>query len=284
MQAIVSLPEPRRHTVVSDDGLALNVWEHPGDGPPLLLTHCTGTLGRIWDPVVRRLAGRFRVFAPDMRGHGDSATPAAYEQTRWHACGRDVLRIVDVLGLEAPLRAAGHSAGGAHLGYAEQARPGLFPRPMLIEAIMTPPELYRPEHSPAAMARRRINTFPSLEEARARYAAKPPMNTWHPEALAAYLAHGFQSQPDGTWALKLPGMIEAWFYDHGGACDLYAALPGLTWRPLLVAGEHSPQRVLSELQHARIVESELRIVSGAGHFIVQEQPDTIARMILDWHG
>jgi pimeloyl-ACP methyl ester carboxylesterase len=278
------MPEPRRHTIFAEDGLALNVWEHEGSGPPLLLTHCTGMLGRIWDPVVRRLAGRYRVIAPDMRGHGDSALPTAFEQTHWHRCGQDVLRIVDALGLEAPLRAAGHSAGGAHLGYAEQARPGLFPRPILIEAIMTPPELYQPEHSPAASARRRINTFASVGEARVRYAAKPPMNTWHPEAFDAYLTHAFHAQPDATVALKLPGLIEAWFYDHGGACDLFAALPTLTWRPLLVAGEHSPQRVLSELQHGRIPHSELRIVSGAGHFVVQEQPDTIARMIRDWFG
>ncbi|MCH7910243.1 MAG: alpha/beta fold hydrolase, partial [Candidatus Hydrogenedentes bacterium] len=64
-----------RRRVTGFDGVALNVWDLGGDGPPLLLCHCTGTHGRVWDPLLPRLLEHFHVYAPDTRGHGDSEKP-----------------------------------------------------------------------------------------------------------------------------------------------------------------------------------------------------------------
>ena len=45
--------------------------------------------------------------------------------------------------------------------------------------------------------RRRRALFPSVDAARANYAAKPPLDAWDPAALDAYVRHGFHADVDG---------------------------------------------------------------------------------------
>jgi alpha-beta hydrolase superfamily lysophospholipase len=42
------------------------------DAPPVILVHGGRDHCRAWDAVARRLAPRWHVIAPDLRGHGDS--------------------------------------------------------------------------------------------------------------------------------------------------------------------------------------------------------------------
>ena len=46
-----------------------------GSGPAIVLVHGLAGSARTWDPVVEQLAQSFRVIAPDLPGHGDSAKP-----------------------------------------------------------------------------------------------------------------------------------------------------------------------------------------------------------------
>ncbi len=274
---------PVRRSISGEDGITINVWDYGGDGPNLLLCHCTGTLARIWDPVVRALAGRFRCIAPDTRGQGDSATPSERSGYAWKLSGLDLLHLVDTLKLEAPLLAAGHSAGGAHVAYAEHYRPGVFERVLLIDSIIGPGQFFDEENNPLAhLVRKRINVFPDLNTARERFRSKPPMKTWVPEAVEAYLAHGLRERPDGQWELKCPGDREAWFYELGGASDVFEELDQMPVKTTLLAGDESDTRALAQLQHERLPHAELRMVAGAGHFIVQEMPELVASEILRW--
>jgi pimeloyl-ACP methyl ester carboxylesterase len=49
-----------------------------GDGPPVLLGHSLLCDGRMWDGVIARLGGRFRIYNIDVRGHGASTAPAPF--------------------------------------------------------------------------------------------------------------------------------------------------------------------------------------------------------------
>ncbi len=276
--------EATAHTIESRDGLALKVWDYGGDGPPLLCCHCTGTLGRIWDPVVALLGDRFRVIAPDTRGQGDSERPADYDAFDWRHSGQDLLQILDALGIESPVRAVGHSAGSAQIAYAEHFRPGTFERAVLIDPIIGPRAAFQGERPLAKLVRKRINDFESLEDARARYVAKPPMRTWTPETVDAYMAHAFVAREDGGITLKCPGNVEAYFYEHGGVCDIYEVLGALAFEVLLVTGSESNVKALVEHQATRLRHVELRAVKGASHFIPQEQPELIATWIREWFG
>jgi pimeloyl-ACP methyl ester carboxylesterase len=85
------------------------VYRVMGSGPPVVLVHGMVNSSRHWRAVAERLADRYTVIAPDLVGHGDSATPRGDYSLGAHAT---VIRdLLSVLGIE---RATfvGHSLGG----------------------------------------------------------------------------------------------------------------------------------------------------------------------------
>lgn len=276
----LNLDAPKEHRIEGHGGLMLRVLEYgPGDGVPLLLCHCTGTFARIWEPVIARLGGGYRVIAVDSRGQGDSEQPLDREAYVWEYSGRDLHAVIDVLRLGSGVLAAGHSAGAAHVAYAEMLRPGTFRKVALMDAIIGPRELFSGERPLATLVRRRRNTFESLDAARERLGSKPPMNTWTNETLECYLAHAFHTQSDGTLVLKCPGDVEAWMYEHGGACDVFERLGELQFDALVVAGADSYGVSLATAQAERLPHARYTEVPGAGHFIPQEKPEAVAGLL-----
>lgn len=275
-------PLPRPLRIAGYQGVEINVWDYAGGGPPLLLCHCTGTMGRIWDPVAAKLQSQFRLLAVDARGHGDSAKPEERLAHAWANCGRDLLAVIDALELGPGIRAAGHSGGAAHVAYAEHARPGAFSRVALIDAIIGPAEVFAGEAPLAVKARRRKAVFPDRKTARERLASKPPMNDWRPEALDAYIEHGLTPLPDGSLTLKCPREIEAWHYELGGACDLFERLGDLQFESLLITGGRSEIAPLVEAQRERLKKTHYEMIPGAGHFIPQQMPEETAGMLAAW--
>jgi 3-oxoadipate enol-lactonase len=77
------------------------------DSPPMVLLHALGDRGSDWAPVTARFSERFRVFALDLRGHGDSDWPGTYS---FQLMCDDVLATIDALGL-AKITLIGHSMG-----------------------------------------------------------------------------------------------------------------------------------------------------------------------------
>jgi len=215
------MDEPRR--IPATDGVVVALHDLGGDGPPLLLVHATGFCGRIWEPVARHLADATHVFAPDMRGHGHSAVPAGTDLS-WTAIAADLAAVVADLGVTGAV-AAGHSMGGAVLLLAEAAAPGTFGALWCYEPVCFPGDAAARtdgENRLAASARRRRADFPSPAAALDNFASKPPFSALHPDALAAYITHGFAPTADGGITLRCRPADEAQLYEHGsrhGAFD-----------------------------------------------------------------
>src|SRR4051794_13366034 len=80
-----------------------------GSGPALLLLHGVTNSSATWERVAPPLAEHFTLIAPDLLGHGESATPRGDYSLGAHASGvRDVLT---ALGIERAT-VVGHSLGG----------------------------------------------------------------------------------------------------------------------------------------------------------------------------
>src|SRR5919201_4417570 len=80
-----------------------------GAGPPVVLIHGMVNSSRHWQDVAMRLAPDYTVIAPDLIGHGDSATPRGDYSLGAHAASiRDLLTAIGVE--RASL--VGHSLGG----------------------------------------------------------------------------------------------------------------------------------------------------------------------------
>ncbi|HEV7773850.1 MAG TPA: alpha/beta fold hydrolase [Conexibacter sp.] len=85
------------------------VYRVAGRGPAVVLIHGMINSSRHWEAVAMRLAGSHRVIAPDLIGHGDSATPRGDYSLGAHAASiRDLLA---TLGVERAT-IVGHSLGG----------------------------------------------------------------------------------------------------------------------------------------------------------------------------
>ncbi len=62
------------HLTIRANGAAFHV-ARAGKGPPLLLLHGWPEFWLTWEPVMERLADRYTLFVPDLRGFSDSDKP-----------------------------------------------------------------------------------------------------------------------------------------------------------------------------------------------------------------
>ena len=73
------------------------VYRMAGSGPPVVLIHGMINSSRHWRAVAEQLAGSYTVIAPDLIGHGDSATPRGDYSIGAHAAAiRDLLAALGV--------------------------------------------------------------------------------------------------------------------------------------------------------------------------------------------
>src|SRR3954451_7355344 len=73
------------------------VYRVAGSGPPVVLIHGMVNSSRHWREVALRLAERHTVIAPDLVGHGDSATPRGDYSLGAHAAViRDLLAALGI--------------------------------------------------------------------------------------------------------------------------------------------------------------------------------------------
>ena len=80
-----------------------------GDGPPLLALHGLASSAHWYDIVAPMLRDRYRLVAPDQRGHGQTTNaPAGYD---WKTLSDDLAGLLDHVGLE-EVAVMGHSWGG----------------------------------------------------------------------------------------------------------------------------------------------------------------------------
>jgi pimeloyl-ACP methyl ester carboxylesterase len=264
----------------STDGLEIAAWDLGGDGPPMVLAHATGFHGQVWRPLAAHLDG-FHCYSFDERGHGDSVTQPGY-QFDWTGFADDSLATVDGFGMERPY-GVGHSAGGAALLMAEAARPDTFRALYVWEPVVMPFDVPpAPQESPLSEgALRRRDAFPSREDAYANYASKPPFSVLHPDALRAYVDHGFADADDGQVRLKCRPADEAQMYRMGSAHRAFSRF-GEVGCPVVVACGADTDGfgpALVELQAARLPHARTDVLSGLGHFGPLQDPAAVAASV-----
>jgi pimeloyl-ACP methyl ester carboxylesterase len=112
-----------QHSTVRANGATFHI-ARTGKGRPLLLLHGWPEFWLTWEPVMTRLADRFDVIAPDLRGFGDSDKPAAKEYgAPDHA--PDMLALLEALGIRR-VGVVGHDVGGAVMQPMARAAPERF--------------------------------------------------------------------------------------------------------------------------------------------------------------
>jgi haloacetate dehalogenase len=100
------------HVDVGTKGAVIRL-RHGGSGKPLLLVHGNPQNHTCWYKVAARLAERYHVILPDLRGYGDSSLPDAGPENAnfsFRAMAQDLLEIMDQFGY-GEFYVAGHDRG-----------------------------------------------------------------------------------------------------------------------------------------------------------------------------
>lgn len=261
-----------------------------GTGATLLISHATGFHGRCYLPIAHALADRFHSVAPDLRNHGDTATgdTGGAAPVDWRRYGDDAEAAALAVAAESPrgpLVGFGHSMGAACLLMVALRQPGLFQRLVLFEPIVFPDGLAPldgHENPLVEGARRRRSRFPSYDEAFRNFASKPPMGSFTPAALEAYVRFGFAEGPDGSVHLKCLPEVEAATFSMGSRHGTWELLGDIATPVTVVTGRPEPMRpsergagIAEALPNGRYVQ-----LADLDHFGPMVQPERIAEIIL----
>lgn len=287
MVPVVYVMTPDGAAVALDD---LGGPEHLGgagrvgpEPPAVVMAHATGLCRQVMGPLARRLQPAYRCITIDSRGHGGSGV-APDESFDWHGFATDVLAVVEGLGLRRPL-GVGHSCGGAAVLLAEEARPGTFAALYCFEPVVAPvepPPGPDPDHPLASAARRRREIFDSREEALSNFSTKPPLDSLDPEALRAYVDHGFYQLADGRVRLRCRREDEARIYANGFAHNAYTRLGRVACPVTLAWGGRSRAmgKSLMEPIADRLPRARTEELADLGHFGPLEDPARVAASVL----
>lgn len=103
--------------------------------PPMLLLHGLGHDSQTWDAVLPALARTHRVYALDLRGHGDSPHPGEYS---FELMRDDVLGFLGTMGIDRCVL-IGHSLGGTVGVLVARAAPHRLTHLVLGDIVPPPP-------------------------------------------------------------------------------------------------------------------------------------------------
>ena len=263
--------------VPSGDGVDIALHHLGGDGPPILFVHATGFNARTYTPFVTPLTEHYTVWAPDLRAHGWSTTPANRD-FEWTTLAADVLNVIDHLGIETgALDCVGHSVGAALLLLADAQRPGLIRRMYGYEPVVwRPGEVFAPGENPLiAGATKRREVFADRGEAMLRFGARPPFGLARADALHAYVANAFEDLEDGTIRLRCRGEDEGATYD-GERVSTSDRIAGCVAPVVIGKGADQGFGNLGIPAHESLRNSTLMQHDDLGHFGPLEAPTRLA--------
>lgn len=290
------------HEFVNAGGLRTHVAvAGPEDGSPALLLHGWPQHWWLWRHQIPALAeAGYRVYAPDLRGFGWTEPTGKFADYARHAMAGDLLALIDQLGVDRPIRLAGHDWGG-WIGFLIAIKePERFERFL---ALNIPPPWGDPGPFNLKASLKTLSKLgyqvplstPCVSRwmqaggGRKHFAANIKKATtnrdaWNDGALDCFLDQ-FQQRERSRASMLLYrrfltheiGPIAAGKYVKGRLTVPTKILFGMgdvAVDPDVVLADHT--KMADDLQ--------VETVENCGHFIVDEQPDLVTDRMLAWFG
>lgn len=253
----------------------------PEDRPiDVVFTHANGFNAAAYHSTLVPLAGRWRILAPDLRGHGASTLPAADEDwPGWPGFAADLASLVGAVARQ-PIVLAGHSLGATASLLAALDIPELVQTLVLFEPVLYDQGARgRPlwDEPLAAGALRRRERFADRDAAFAAYRGRGGFANWSDVQLRDYVAAAFRDTDEGDVRLICRPRWEAATY----AIHDYdpAVLSRLTCPIKIVAAERDSTFAAEARALAASLGLPVELVPGASHFLPLERPDIVRRTL-----
>jgi 3-oxoadipate enol-lactonase len=239
----------------------------PAGAPVLLLGGSLGTTLRMWEAQLS-LAGQLRLVRFDHRGHGGSPVPPGpYEIAD---LGRDVLALIDALGLER-VNYCGSSLGGMVGMWLGANAPERLDRLVLVctAAYMAPASRWRER----------------AETVRSAGSVEPIADA----VLAGWLTPGFAAAHPEVRAWLRAMLADSDAEGYASCCaaiermDMRSSLERIRAPTMVVSGGQDPSAppALQEEIARAVPGARHDVVSPAAHQAPVEQPEAVNRLILE---
>jgi pimeloyl-ACP methyl ester carboxylesterase len=227
----------------------------------LIFIHGSGDSAEVWAPLQSLLSG-IETIAFDLPGHGARIAEPGPEGMSVRDYAEDVYLKLMAQGIDNGV-VIGHSLGGAIALRLAVDHPDLAQRLVLVGSGA------------------RLRVAPQfLEEAR----ATGPEGSLTVTEMS--FAPGHEEQAQAFYAARpptAPGML----YRDLAACDAFdmmGELRDITQPALIIVGEADRMTPVkyAEFLNARLPQSELVVIPGAGHYVQIEQPEAVAAALRVW--
>jgi pimeloyl-ACP methyl ester carboxylesterase len=290
-----ALAWPERRAVKMWEGeVSTLAWERAGPkATSVHFAHANGFNAQTYRSLLDPLSDALRLYASDLRGHGQTTLAANPKGMRsWRIYRDDTLRLLQELDGR-PKILAGHSMGATVSLMAALAKPAWATGLVLVEPVILPQRYLRWMRAVRALglidwafpqvahAKRRRGIWPTREAMFEAYRDKGAFRAWPEDVVRDYVAGGSLDYIDDR-QVRLA-------CTPGWEAANYRAVPPDVWgdldklhcpMTLIVGAKRStcPEPVVESLIEAR---PDIRVVrvDEASHFLPMEFPDVVRREI-----
>lgn len=247
-----------------------------GKGPPIVLLHGLGGTRLQWMPVAKRLLATHRVILVDLPGHGDSPMPDPFTLQ----AAADAVDAV-LAGEKERVVLVGHSVGGAIALLEASAHPEHVRGLVVLDAAAK---------SPTEIPDQQKKQYEEIMDQRYDELLRMSFNQLARDSAQSAAAFAEASQvPAATMKAYLRQEL---YYDGSAAArDLKVPLLYLgsekMWPADSAAGDSArhaiPWPVLARrMGYDGVKSATARRMTGASHFMMLDQPDTLAAVLADF--
>ncbi len=301
---LAEIAQPRRWTINNHSArggrLTIAGWcfdSAAPDAPVMLLHHANGLCGAPWALVAAQLAGAYRVYALDARGHGDSDALIVPQDYSWDYFIDDLVQVARCIlsetGAADIALGVGSSFGGIITAAASARAPELFRRVVMLDPPIHPSEELLAALGMAgavapssereglvAQTLKRRKVWPSRHAARQAWRDKPLFAAWAPEAFELYLQHCLGEVEGGQVELRCDPALEAHIFQSTGSLGVldYAPQVAVPVKVVHAAEGFFPQPVFRRIS-TLFRDGEFLQLAG-GHMLPLEVPELVAQLLL----
>lgn len=248
-----------------------------GAGEPVVLLHGFPTSSHLWSQVAPLLPAGHRVVVLDLLGYGRS-DPVDKSDVGPAGHAARVLQLLDVLGIE-HAAIAGHDLGAAIAIEMAVRAPSRVTRLCLVNPVTASPSWGVAVDTVGRWASLVGHASPSIMtsvlRSRLRRGYVSPERGSH--SIDQYLRPFTSSVGQRSLIAHLAAQREA------SPTDTSPDLAQITVPTAIVCGADDPLRSssLSERLHQQISGATMEVIPGARHFVPEEDPQVVARVITD---